>query len=140
EDALFLGDEQRRGIRQRNEAELGALHFGPGTLRERAGGEIQLGSGEQRGRTARGLEQLATAEAGGLVRALGHWSCRPLRRCVELASVCRGLSDDAGARRRVLGRPQNGGGSIRMEWSRGTAAMASPPTIQAVCQPCRSAI
>src|SRR5262249_32872200 len=49
---------------------------------------------------------LTAAEAGGL-GALGHRSYRPLRRCVELASLLRGRSDDAarGAGRRTPGWP-----------------------------------
>jgi hypothetical protein len=63
EDALLLGDEQRRSIRQRDKAELGALHFRPGALRERAGGEIQLGRSEQGDRSSGRLQDLTAAKA-----------------------------------------------------------------------------
>ena len=34
EDALFLGDEQRRRIGERDEAEIGLFHLRPGRLRD----------------------------------------------------------------------------------------------------------
>ena len=46
EQAFFLGDEQRRGIAQRDEAEDGLGDLRARALRERAGGEIQPGGGE----------------------------------------------------------------------------------------------
>ena len=82
EDALLLGDEQRRGVRQRDEAELGGLHFRTRALRESAGGEIQLGRGEQRGGSAGCFQELTTAEAaaGDRIGSLRHGRWCPLRR------------------------------------------------------------
>ena len=56
EEALVLGDEQRTGVAERDEAELGALHFRARVLRERAGGEIQLCRGKQGGGAAGRLQ------------------------------------------------------------------------------------
>jgi hypothetical protein len=74
EQTLILGDEQRTGIAQRDEAELGALHLGPCVLRERAGGEIQLGGGKQRRRAGGGFQDVTAAEAAarGLIGRLRH--------------------------------------------------------------------
>ena len=62
EEALLLGGEQRRGIRQRDEAELGTLHFRPSALRKGAGREIQPGRGKQCGRSTGRLEDLTAAK------------------------------------------------------------------------------
>jgi hypothetical protein len=63
EDALLLGDEQRRGVGQRNEAQLGGLHFRTRGLRERARWKIQLGGSKQCGRAAGRLQELAAAKS-----------------------------------------------------------------------------
>ena len=80
EDALLLGDEQRRRIGQRDEAELCRLHFRARALRERAGGEIQFCGGEQRCGSRGRFEDLAAAEAAGRPGGgLRHGCWRPLR-------------------------------------------------------------
>jgi hypothetical protein len=56
-----LATNSGAGIGQRDEAELGALHFRARALREGAGGEIQLGGGEQRGGPAIGFGALRPA-------------------------------------------------------------------------------
>ena len=48
EYALILGDEQRTGIAERDEAELGDLHLRASTLRECATGKIQTRCREKR--------------------------------------------------------------------------------------------
>ena len=62
EEALLLGDEQRAGIGERDEAELGALHLGTGALRERAAGKLRLHGAEQRGGAGGALEEFAAAD------------------------------------------------------------------------------
>ena len=63
EEALVLGDEQRAGIGERDEAELGALHLGAGALRERAAGKLRLHRAEQRGGAGGALEEFAAARS-----------------------------------------------------------------------------
>ena len=106
--AFLLGHEKRRGIRQRDKAELCTFHFGPGALRERAGGKVEFGCGEQSGSTAGCLQDLAAADAaGGRSAGLRHVCGRPLL-------ISGRPFGDARARGRVLRRPQNGGDTIRM--------------------------
>ena len=49
EEALLLGDHQRRGVDQRDVAEDRLLHLGTGGLREGAAGKLRLHGAEQRG-------------------------------------------------------------------------------------------
>ena len=49
EEALFLGDDERRGVGQRDEAEHHLRDFGARGLREHAGRKGALRGGHQRG-------------------------------------------------------------------------------------------
>ncbi len=66
EDALLLGDKQRRSVGQRDEAELGALHFRPRSLRKCAAWKVQFDRGQQRGRAGAGLDQRAPIDAAAV--------------------------------------------------------------------------
>ncbi len=85
EQALVLGDEQQAGVAQRDEAELGALvTSGPASLCERAGGEIQLGGGEQmRPCRRRAFRQLTAAQA----TRRSDWLCAVV---IGIVAVCVG--------------------------------------------------
>src|SRR4029078_2314299 len=112
EDALLLGDEQRRSVRQRDEAELGSLHFGTCALRERAGGEIQPGRGEQRCRSTGRLQDLTAAKSiWGRMGGLRHLYRYPLQLKWPVRLVPPRRVRKEG---RVPGRPRNGGVTIRM--------------------------
>ena len=58
EEALLLGDDQRRGVGQRDVAEHAPCHFRPGALRECADGKLRLRSAEQRGGAGAGLQEM----------------------------------------------------------------------------------
>ena len=96
EEAFLLGDHQRRGIGQRDVAELGGLGLGTGSLREGArrqrgtcGGEQSSGSGKLKQR-ATSLHDLEASRSG--VRASsfpGVWSLadRAMPKSARYASI-----------------------------------------------------
>ena len=61
EEALFLGDEERAGIGERDEAELGALHLGARPLRESTAGQRSARQGCQRQGRGGALQEAAAA-------------------------------------------------------------------------------
>ena len=86
EEALVLGDEQRAGIGERDEAEIGLGHLRAGGLRDmHAGGKFRLQGAEQRGGAGRGLQKRAAAEAAApdrwCVSGGGHLCWSSSRRC-----------------------------------------------------------
>ncbi len=97
EEALLLGDDQRRSVGQGDEAELGARDFGPGPLRKCARGEQRLGRHQRRGGSRRAGEESPAAEeevvVGLVIRSLRVMrstgapqcpSCGPKKSCQQV--------------------------------------------------------
>ena len=78
EDAFLLGDDQRRRVGQRDVAELGAFHLGPGALREGSARKGALGRCREPER-AGARHQAAAGDGGVTVRhAIPGWlGCTP---------------------------------------------------------------
>ena len=89
EEALLLGDDQRRGIHQRDVAEDRLLDLGPGGLRDvRAADEARLGRRDDGGRAARRLQEGAPCRLSLVAHAHrgGHPLVVAAKRVADAAS------------------------------------------------------
>ena len=125
EEALLLGDDQRRGVDQRDVAEDRLGHLRPGRLRDmHAAGKFRLHGAEQRRGAGTGLEKRAAADRRFLRRSQifrvsgGHLARSSSRNSSVLAALSLRAAQSAGKQKAApqaleASVPQGGGVAYR---------------------------